>query len=144
MLLTKFHIIWPSVSEEKLFQKSTNKKQELPMAAMFVNRSKRNEQFPQMLPTMFRSIWPSASEQNIFRNQPIRNKNCLKQTMLANGSGQNEQSLQRTFHRCFLRSFGSFGKVVSEGKIFQKSTNRKQELSVVFMFVNGSGRNEQL
>ena len=53
------------------FQKSTNQKQELPVAAMFVNRS-----------------------------------------------GQNEQSLQRTFHRCFLPSFGSFGQAVSEEKIF--------------------------
>jgi hypothetical protein len=33
-------------SEEKLFQKSTNKKEKLPMMAMFVNGSKRNEQFP--------------------------------------------------------------------------------------------------
>jgi hypothetical protein len=30
----------------KWFQKSTNKKQELPMMAMFVNGSKWNEQFP--------------------------------------------------------------------------------------------------
>ena len=29
--------------------------------------------------------------------------------MLVNGSGRNEQSLQRTFHRCFLPSFKSFG-----------------------------------
>jgi hypothetical protein len=36
-----------------------------------------------------------------------------------NGSTQNEQSLQRTtFHRCFIPSFGSFGKAVSEEKIF--------------------------
>jgi hypothetical protein len=34
--------------------------------------------------------------------------------MFVNGSGRNEQSLQRTFHRCFLPSFGSFGQVVSE------------------------------
>ena len=60
-----------------------------------------------------------------------------------NGSGQNEQSLQRTFHRYFLPSFGSFGKAVSEEKIFQKSTNQKQELSVAAMFVNGSELNEQ-
>jgi hypothetical protein len=38
--------------------------------------------------------------------------------MFVNGSGQNEQSLQRTFHGCFLPSFGSFGKAVSEEKIF--------------------------
>jgi hypothetical protein len=38
----------PSIdaSDEKLFQKSTNKKQELPMMAMFVNGSKRNEKYP--------------------------------------------------------------------------------------------------
>ena len=29
--------------------------------------------------------------------------------MFVNGSGQNEQSLERTFHRCFLPSFTSFG-----------------------------------
>ena len=55
----------------RLFLKSANQKQELPMAVMFVN-----------------------------------------------GSGQNEHSLERTFHRCFLPSFTSFGSVVSEEKIF--------------------------
>ena len=34
--------------------------------------------------------------------------------MFLNGSGQNEYSLQRTFQKCFLPSFGSFGKTVSE------------------------------
>jgi hypothetical protein len=38
--------------------------------------------------------------------------------MFAYQSGQNEQSLQRTFHRCFLPSFDSFGLAVSEEKIF--------------------------
>jgi hypothetical protein len=35
---------------------------------------------------------------------------------------------------------GSFGKAVSEEKIFKKSTNQKP---VAAMFVNGLGRNEQ-
>jgi hypothetical protein len=39
--------------------------------------------------------------------------------MFVNGSGRNDQSLQRTFHRCFLPSFGSFGLAVSEEKIFR-------------------------
>jgi hypothetical protein len=39
--------------------------------------------------------------------------------MFVNGSGQNEQSLERTFHRCFLPSFGSFGWEVSEEKILK-------------------------
>ena len=38
-------------------------------------------------------------------------------TMFANRLGQNEQSSQRTFHRCLLPSFGSFGQAVSEEKI---------------------------
>jgi hypothetical protein len=37
----------------------------------------------------------------------------------------------------------SFGKAVSEEKIFYKSTNQKQEWPVVAMFVNGSELNEQ-
>ena len=64
---------------EKIFQKSTNQKQELPVVAMFVNRS-----------------------------------------------GQNQQSLQRTFHRCFLPSFGSFGQAVSEEKILKNQPIRNK------------------
>ena len=48
-----------------------------------------------------------------------------------NGSKLNEQSLQRTFHRCFLPSFGSFGQTVSEEKNLKKSANKKQESPVV-------------
>jgi hypothetical protein len=33
--------------------------------------------------------------------------------------------------------------VVSEEKIFEKSTNQKQELPVAAMFINGSGLHEQ-
>ena len=40
--------------------------------------------------------------------------------MFVNGSGRNEQTLQKTAHRCFQPSFGSFGQVVSEEKIFLK------------------------
>ena len=96
MLPTKFRFIWPSGFRGEDFQKSTNQKQELPVAAMFVNESARNE-----------------------------------------------QPLQTTFQGCYLPSFDSFGQAVSEEKISQKSTNQKQEWSVVAMFVNGSGRNEQ-
>jgi hypothetical protein len=37
--------------------------------------------------------------------------------MFVNGLGQNEHSLERTFHRCFLPDFSSFGWEVSEEKI---------------------------
>jgi hypothetical protein len=44
MLTTKFQFIWPSGFSEKDFKNSANQKQELPMAAMFVNGLGQNEQ----------------------------------------------------------------------------------------------------
>jgi hypothetical protein len=46
--------------------------------------------------------------------------------MFVNGSGRNEQSLQRTFHRYFLPSFGSFGQAVSEEKIIKNQPIRNK------------------
>jgi hypothetical protein len=43
MLPTKFRFIWQSGFREE-FKKSANQKQELPVVAMFVNGSGRNEQ----------------------------------------------------------------------------------------------------
>jgi hypothetical protein len=51
---------------------------------------------------------------------------------------------QRTFHRCFLTSFGSFGQTVSDEKSLKKSANQKQESPVAAMFVNGTGRMSNL
>ena len=81
MLPTKFRFIWPSGFRED-FQKSTNQKQKLLVATMFVNESGRNEQSLQRtfqgcsLPS-FDSFGQAVSEEKIFRNRPIRNKNCL-------------------------------------------------------------------
>ena len=44
MLLPSFVSFGQSISEEKIFKKSANQKQELPVAAMFVNGSGQNEQ----------------------------------------------------------------------------------------------------
>jgi hypothetical protein len=43
MLPTKFRFIWRSGFREENFLKSANQKQELPMAAMFVNELELNE-----------------------------------------------------------------------------------------------------
>ena len=47
MLPTKVQFIWigQAVSEENIFSKSTNQKQELPVVAMFVNESGRYAHF---------------------------------------------------------------------------------------------------
>jgi hypothetical protein len=62
-----------------------------------------------MLPTKFRLIWPSG-----FRGEDLKKSANQKQelavaAMFVNGSGKNVQSLERTFYRCFLPSFSSFG-----------------------------------
>ena len=44
MLPTKFRFIWPSGFRGEDLFKSANQKQELPMAAMFVDGSGQNEQ----------------------------------------------------------------------------------------------------
>jgi hypothetical protein len=44
MLLTKFRFIWPSGFRGEDLKKSANQKQELPIAAMFVDGSGQNEQ----------------------------------------------------------------------------------------------------
>ena len=44
MLPTRYRLIWPSGFGGEDLKKSANQKQELPVAAMFVNRSGQNEQ----------------------------------------------------------------------------------------------------
>jgi hypothetical protein len=44
MLPTKFRFIWPSGFRGEVFFKPANQKQELPVAAMFVNGLGQNEQ----------------------------------------------------------------------------------------------------
>ena len=81
MLPTKFWFIWQSGFREEDFFKSANQKQELPMAAMFVNELKLNEQSLQrtfqgcFLPSF--GSFGKLQRRRFFRNQPIRNKNCL-------------------------------------------------------------------
>jgi hypothetical protein len=61
------------------------------------------------------TVWPNQKQE-----LPVA-------AMFVRGSGQNEHSIQRTIHRCFLPSVGSFGQTVSEEKNLKKSANKKQE-----------------
>ena len=84
------------------------------------------EDFPQMLPTKFQIIWPCGFRGEDFQKQTNQKQESPVVAMFVNGLGQKEQSLQRTFHRCFLPSFGSFGLVVSEEKIFRNRPIRNK------------------
>ena len=70
-------------------------------------------------------------------------KKCLWRSSLLTDWDKMSNLYKRTFHRCFLPSFGSFGLALSSEKIFQKQTNQKQESTMVAMFVNGLEQNEQ-
>ena len=80
--LLSFGSFGQAVSEEKNFQKKKQSVKELPLAAMFVNRSRRNVPFPQrtfhrcFLPS-FDSFAQSVSDEKIFLNRPTKSKNCL-------------------------------------------------------------------
>jgi hypothetical protein len=93
----------------------------LPVAAMFVNdRDKMSNLYrgPPIDASYQVSVHLAKrfQKRRFFRNHPIRNKNCLWWLYLLTDRDQNEQSQQRTFHRCFLPSFSSFGQTVSEEK----------------------------
>ena len=112
--LLSFDSFGKVVSEKKIFQKSTNQKQELPVAAMFVNGSELNYQSSQRtyqgyFLTSFDSFGQAILEKKIFQKSTNQKQELTMAVMFVNGSGQSEQSLERTFHRCFLPSFTSFG-----------------------------------
>ena len=79
-----------------------------------------------MLPTKFRFIWPSGFRGEEFKKSANQKQESPVVAMFVNGSGRNEQSLQRTFHKCFLPSFDSFGQAVSEEKIFKNQPIRNK------------------
>jgi hypothetical protein len=63
-------------------------------------------------------IWPSDFRGEDFKKIGQSEEELPMAAMFVNGSEQNEQSLERTFHRCFLPSFTSFGRESDFFKIF--------------------------
>jgi hypothetical protein len=62
-----------------------------------------------MLPTKFRFIRSSGFRGEDFLKSANQKQELPMVAMFVNGSGHNEHSLERTFHRCFLPNFTSFG-----------------------------------
>ena len=129
--LPSFDSFGKAVLDGTIVQKSTNQKQELSEASMFVNGSELNEHSLQrtfqgcFLPN-FDSFGLAVSEEKFFQKLTNQKQELPVAAMFVNGSGRNEQSLQRTCHRCFLPSFGSFGQAVSEEKIFKNRPIRNK------------------
>ena len=83
MLPTKCQFIWTSSFRGEDFFKSAYQKQELPVVAMFVNGSGRNEQslqrtFHRFFLLNFGSFGQAVSEEKIFNN--LYRDNCILNT----------------------------------------------------------------
>ena len=131
MLPTTFRSIQPSCSRVEDLQKSTNQKQELPVAAMFINGSGRNQHSLQrtaqrcFLPS-FGSFGQAVSEKN-FKNQPIRNKNHLwRPCLLTDREEMSNCYRGPPILQMLHTSFGSFDKAVSDEKIFRNRPIRNK------------------
>ena len=128
MLPTKFRFIWQSGFRGEVFRnRPIRNKNCLQWPCLFTNRDEMSsfiEDLLQMLPTKFRFILQSGFRGD-FQKSTNQKQEFPVAAMFVNGSGPNEHSLQRTFHRYFLRSFGSFGKVVSE-EIFRNRPIRNK------------------
>ena len=79
-----------------------------------------------MLSTKFRFILPSGFGGDDLKKSANQKQELPVMAMFVNRLEQNEQSLERTFHRCFLPSFSSFGREVSEEKIKMWKVNRRR------------------
>jgi hypothetical protein len=71
-----------------------------------------------VLPTESGSFGKTVSEEKIIKKSTNQKTELPVTVMFANGSVRNGESLKRTFPGCFLPNVGSFGKAVSEEKIF--------------------------
>ena len=126
MLPTKFRFIWPCSFREDLL-KSANQKQELPVVAMFVHGSGRNQQslqrtFHRCFLPIFNSFGHAASEEKIFKNRPIRNKNCLWWPCLL--TDQNE--ISKLYRGPFIDAFNQVSVHLVEG--FQRRRLKCEKL----------------
>ena len=111
----------------RFFQKSNNQRKELPVAAIFVDVSERNEQslqraFQGCFLLNFSSFGKAVSEENFFQKTTDQRQELPVAAMFANVSERNEQSLQRTIQGYLLQNFDPFGQAVSEEEINQSET----------------------
>ena len=139
MLPTKFRFIWHTGFREEDFQKSTIQKQELPVTAIFVNGSGRNEQSLQrtFLHVPSFGSFGKAVLEKIVQKSTNQKQELSVTAIFANGSGRNEKSLKRTFHTFVDASYQvsvHLAKEFQRRRFLQKSTNQKQELPMVAMF----------
>ena len=111
MLRTKFRFIWQSGFNGEEFLDIDQSETRIDCGSNVCQRIGAKlaifiEDHPQMLPTKFRFIWQSAIRGEDQKKSDNQQQELLVAAMFVNGSGRNEQSVQMTFNKCFLLSFG--------------------------------------
>jgi hypothetical protein len=128
VLPTKFRFIWLSGYREEDCSKSTNQKQEWPVAAMFINGWELN--------TFQGCFLPNFDSFGLVSHWLISKKIVSFKTALLN-----ESTLGKNHHWKVLYKDCTFSSNINP-LTNKKSANQKQELPVAAIF-NGSGRNVQ-
>ena len=147
MFPTKFRFICQLCFREE-FQKSINQKQELPVAAMFVNESGRNQHSLQRT-SIYASFHVSVhltkrfQRRRFFRNRPIRNKNCLWQPcLLTNQAEMSNLYRGSSIDACYQVSV-HWDKQFPRRRILRNQPIRNKNCLWWPCFFIGSGQNEQ-
>jgi hypothetical protein len=131
MVPTKFQFIWPSGCRGEYFflNQPIRNKNCLWWPCLLTDRDEMRNLYRG--PAIYAPCKDSVHLATRFQrrnNRPIRNKNSLWWPFLLMDR-DNEQYLEKTFHRCFLLSFISFGWGVSEEKIKMWKVNRRRTSS---------------
>jgi hypothetical protein len=87
-------------------------------------------------PPNFGSFWQSSFREEDFKKSTNQKQELPVVAMFVKGSERNEQSQQRTFHRCFLPGFGTFGQMVSEGKNLKQPIRNKNCLWLLCLLMD--------
>ena len=123
---------------QRRFKKIDQSKSRIAFGVLFINGSGQNKQPSQR--TLCRCFLPRFSSfgqeiaEKIFSKSTNQKRIACGVHVFFLKLRRNVQSLQRTFHRCFLPRFSSFGQEIAEN-IFQNPTNQNQELPLAVMFI---------
>ena len=122
MLPTKLRFIWLSIfrGEDFFRNKPIRNKNCLWWPCLLMDRDEMSNLYRGLSIDAAYQAWihlAKWAQRRRFKNIANQKQEMPVAAMFVNRSGQNEQSLERTFHRCFLPSFSSFGGEVSEEKI---------------------------
>ena len=120
VLPTKLLFIWLlGFRREDFLLEITRNKNCLWLPCLLTDRDETNNIYRRMSIYIFYQVLVHLA-MRFQRRRFFQKQELPVAAMLVSGSGRNEQSLQRTVHRCFLPSFGSFAHAVLEENIFLK------------------------